>query len=60
MDAYVDTLNGIGESIINWSDPDSQFTGFTKVSVETPIDGWREVVSFLTPRICIPTHSLTN
>jgi hypothetical protein len=32
MDNYVDTLNSVGESIVAWADPDTQFTGFTNVS----------------------------
>jgi len=30
MDAYISTMDAVGESILAWADPDSTFTGFTK------------------------------
>jgi len=30
MEAYFDTMDAVGETIITWVDTDSQFTGFTK------------------------------
>ena len=31
MDEYKATLESIGDAIIQWADPESQFTGFNKV-----------------------------
>lgn len=31
MDEYKATLESVGDAIIQWADPESQFTGFTKV-----------------------------
>ena len=31
MPGYTDTLNEIGDQIIQWSDPEGKFGGFTKV-----------------------------
>ena len=31
MDAYTAALNSIGDSMIEWSDPEGKFSGYTKV-----------------------------
>jgi len=31
MEAYLNTMDSIGESILNWADPDNQFRGYTEV-----------------------------
>lgn len=31
MEAYAETLESVGDSIILWADPDGEFSGFTKV-----------------------------
>mmetsp|Transcript_118672 Transcript_118672/g.343229 ORF Transcript_118672/g.343229 Transcript_118672/m.343229 type:complete len:273 (-) Transcript_118672:29-847(-) len=30
MDAYTNTLNSIGDTLIRWADPEGQYTGYTK------------------------------
>uniref|UniRef100_A0A7S4JGP6 Elongation of fatty acids protein n=2 Tax=Odontella aurita TaxID=265563 RepID=A0A7S4JGP6_9STRA len=30
MEAYLNTMDSIGESILNWADPDNQFRGYTE------------------------------
>ena len=34
MDEYKATLESVGDAIIQWADPESQFTGFTKVRTD--------------------------
>jgi hypothetical protein len=33
-DEYIATLDGVGESILKWADPDTQFRGYTDVREE--------------------------
>ena len=35
MDAYIATMDTVGDAIINFIDPDMNFTGYTKVCVIT-------------------------
>lgn len=32
MDTYLQTMDKVGDAIIKWIDPESDFTGYTKVS----------------------------
>lgn len=32
MDTYIDTLNGFGDKILTWADPENQYRGPTEVS----------------------------
>jgi hypothetical protein len=32
MDSYMETLNSIGDALLQWADPEGQFGGYTKVS----------------------------
>lgn len=32
MDTYYSTLDSIGDSIVEWTDPESKFRGYTDVS----------------------------
>lgn len=31
MDTYISTLNSVGDSILEWADPDTKFRGYTEV-----------------------------
>lgn len=31
MDTYIDTLNGFGDKILTWADPENQYRGPTEV-----------------------------
>jgi len=32
MEVYKETMQQVGEAILNWSDPENKFRGFTEVS----------------------------
>lgn len=32
MDTYIETLNGVGDKILTWADPENQYRGPTEVS----------------------------
>jgi hypothetical protein len=51
---YVDTLDNVGDSILNWADPKQDFIGYTNVSGCSPEVGCH-FKSFM-GQIC---HSLT-
>lgn len=41
LDSYMKTLDGLGESILNWADPERDFRGYTEVRRSHPLHGGR-------------------
>ena len=50
MEAYYEKIDALGETLLNWADPENQYRGYTEVSFWV----WRTVVDDELRRLVVP------